>query len=311
MTADLYQFEYRTDLDPNVGTLVVVRSPRTRADAVSPPRSFDLETFEDEFAREVESAIRRELEEIPGRVAAMYEDSPDRRTDRRTDVEFAVDILAWISDSRERIVTRIDGSRFRDVLRTFFVGMETRNFRALRNTMRTVLAVDPLDNEPEIARTVDEAVRISTRKITGTVGLFHEEIADVVVEGFREGTRTKTIAKRLEKRFGVSRSRARFIARNELGNANAKFTEIRQTQNGFTSYVWRTSQDERVRESHAAKEGRTFRWNSPPPDTGHPGEDFNCRCTAEPVFDDDEETIEEVDPFGGSVDEFGNRRGDL
>ncbi|MFO1089568.1 MAG: minor capsid protein [Hyphomicrobiales bacterium] len=46
-------------------------------------------------------------------------------------------------------------------------------------------------------------------------------------------------------------------------------------------YVWRTVRDERVRLTHRANEGHMFSWNDPPP-TGHPGEQPNCRCWAEP-----------------------------
>lgn len=47
-------------------------------------------------------------------------------------------------------------------------------------------------------------------------------------------------------------------------------------------YIWRTQRDGDVRPSHAANEGRIFSWNNPPP-TGHPGEDYGCRCYAEPI----------------------------
>jgi len=47
-------------------------------------------------------------------------------------------------------------------------------------------------------------------------------------------------------------------------------------------YIWRTVQDDKVRSSHAARAGETFSWTNPP-EGGHPGEDYNCRCWAEPV----------------------------
>lgn len=46
-------------------------------------------------------------------------------------------------------------------------------------------------------------------------------------------------------------------------------------------YVWRTRRDARVRPSHRMNDGRIFS-RSNPPDTGHPGEDYNCRCEAVP-----------------------------
>lgn len=51
-----------------------------------------------------------------------------------------------------------------------------------------------------------------------------------------------------------------------------------------TSYIWRTQDDGKVRDSHAANDDQIFLWNNRPA-TGHPGEDFNCRCWAEPIGD--------------------------
>ncbi len=51
---------------------------------------------------------------------------------------------------------------------------------------------------------------------------------------------------------------------------------------GSTHYIWRTQEDDKVRLSHAANDGRLFAWDTRP-DTGHPGEDYNCRCWAEPI----------------------------
>lgn len=49
-------------------------------------------------------------------------------------------------------------------------------------------------------------------------------------------------------------------------------------------YVWRTQRDERVRPSHRVNDGRILS-RSNPPDTGHPGEDYNCRCEAIPYVE--------------------------
>ena len=50
-----------------------------------------------------------------------------------------------------------------------------------------------------------------------------------------------------------------------------------------THYIWRTRGDGKVRASHAVNNGRIFSWDNPP-ETGHPGEDYGCRCTAEPYY---------------------------
>ncbi len=48
-------------------------------------------------------------------------------------------------------------------------------------------------------------------------------------------------------------------------------------------YIWRTVGDEKVRGNHAQREARIFSWDNPP-DGGHPGEDYNCRCWAEAYY---------------------------
>ncbi|MEE6207293.1 MAG: phage minor head protein [Alphaproteobacteria bacterium] len=46
-------------------------------------------------------------------------------------------------------------------------------------------------------------------------------------------------------------------------------------------YIWRTKGDDKVRGAHAEREGKIFNRHVPP-EGGNPGEDYNCRCWAEP-----------------------------
>ncbi|MES2905860.1 MAG: phage minor head protein [Pseudomonadota bacterium] len=55
-----------------------------------------------------------------------------------------------------------------------------------------------------------------------------------------------------------------------------------------THYIWHTAGDEKVRASHAENEGKIFSWDEPP-EVGHPGEGYNCRCTAEPYIEGETE----------------------
>lgn len=59
------------------------------------------------------------------------------------------------------------------------------------------------------------------------------------------------------------------------------FKAIATVQHQMPYYVWRTQGDDKVRASHAVNNGKVFSWNNPPP-TGNPGEDYGCRCWAEP-----------------------------
>lgn len=60
-----------------------------------------------------------------------------------------------------------------------------------------------------------------------------------------------------------------------------------------THYIWHTQGDDKVRGSHAVNNGKIFAWSNAP-STGHPGEDFNCRCWAEPLIEKLEEKKSQI-----------------
>lgn len=88
----------------------------------------------------------------------------------------------------------------------------------------------------------------------------------------------------LTKRFDVAGARAKFIARDQTSKIIGDLSRIRNQQLGIKRYVWETSDDERVRDSHEVLDGTTQTWDNPP-EVGHPGEDFQCRCTARPIIE--------------------------
>lgn len=57
-------------------------------------------------------------------------------------------------------------------------------------------------------------------------------------------------------------------------------------ENPHNYYIWRTCKDDKVRGKHAEREGKIFNKHIPP-EGGNPGEDYNCRCWAEP-YDEQE-----------------------
>lgn len=66
------------------------------------------------------------------------------------------------------------------------------------------------------------------------------------------------------------------------GTDFVRFSSEEQSGQSSGQYIWRTAGDSKVRSSHAERDGKIFSWDNPP-EGGHPGEDFGCRCTAEPV----------------------------
>jgi len=115
------------------------------------------------------------------------------------------------------------------------------------------------------------------------------DISRVIERGHADGLRVEQLAGGIAERFGVSKSRAELIARDQTLKLNAQVNQARQTQVGITRYRWSTSGDSNVRDGHQRLNGDVFEWASPP-DVGdgrheHPGGDFQCRCVAVPVFE--------------------------
>jgi SPP1 gp7 family putative phage head morphogenesis protein len=111
-----------------------------------------------------------------------------------------------------------------------------------------------------------------------------------------EAVRVEVLRGRIQSSFGVTKSKADLLARDQVLKLNGQLTQTRQQNAGITQYIWRTSGDERVRESHSALDGTVQAWASPPVisddgRTGHPGDDYQCRCTADPILPELEDGV--------------------
>jgi SPP1 gp7 family putative phage head morphogenesis protein len=104
---------------------------------------------------------------------------------------------------------------------------------------------------------------------------YHDRVARDVREAFAGGTHPETLARQLAEAEDIALNDARRIARDQIGKLNAQVTQERQESLGVEAYIWRTVNDERVRDEHREREGQTFRWDEPPED-GHPGEPIQC-----------------------------------
>ena len=82
----------------------------------------------------------------------------------------------------------------------------------------------------------------------------------------------------------LSAGRVRVITRDQTSKLNGQLNQQRQQSVGVIEYYWRGSEDERERPTHVANNNRVFRWDSPPIETGPPGADILCRCSAEPII---------------------------
>lgn len=126
--------------------------------------------------------------------------------------------------------------------------------------------------------------------ITSIPKQYMEKVKYKLEQNYATGERWEDLADALEDAGDVTASRAKLIARDQTSKMNGAFNRVRQTSIGIAKYRWQTAGDERVRPTHHDNDGKVFRWDSPPSETGNPGDDINCRCVPIPEFDlDDEE----------------------
>lgn len=115
------------------------------------------------------------------------------------------------------------------------------------------------------------------------------------------GRRAEDIAAELMQQYrDKSEAQVRLIARTTVSQTQAALTQARSENLGIEWYIWRTSGDGRVRDSHRDMDGVLCRWSDPPNSEAlfrqkgvapygryNAGETFNDRCYAEPVVSPD------------------------
>ena len=126
-----------------------------------------------------------------------------------------------------------------------------------------------------------------------------QKVVEHVQSRSMQGARASDIAKEIQQFFPkTTKAKASLIARTETSKASTALTQVRSQNLGINWYVWRTSEDARVRGAHAHMEGVLCNFNNPPePEVlnkqksegkYNAGEIYNCRCYAEPLVDYDD-----------------------
>lgn len=209
-----------------------------------------LKTLEAEY---VNDAYARTLEEAFNRLRRSYED-----LDRNARV---------VANSFAEDVNNVNKKRFYNAMENA-VGIDLNN----------VLQSEGLE-DIMFATTRENVALIKTIPQE-----YFKKIEGVVFRGTMQGRNASSMIDQIRHIGNVTENRARLIARDQTSKLNSALNQNRSQNLGVEEYVWRTAGDERVRDSHASKSGKVFRWDSPPKDTGHPGSDVQCRCVAQSII---------------------------
>jgi SPP1 gp7 family putative phage head morphogenesis protein len=115
-------------------------------------------------------------------------------------------------------------------------------------------------------------------------------LRETVLANSLYGHRAENLIGLIQDNYGVSKRKAKFLARQETSLLMSKLREERYKSVGVQKYKWSTSHDERVRPMHKRLNGKVINWDSPPitdekGNRNHAGEDFNCSCVAIPILE--------------------------
>lgn len=154
------------------------------------------------------------------------------------------------------------------------------------------ITVDPTLSSYQIQKLNDEWRNNLELSIKDFTTKEVESLRSKMQKSYFQGMRPETIVKDIQKSFGVSANKAKFLARQETRLITSKFKEAKYTEANVKYYKWvcvAGSPNHPVRPQHKklgdmSKSGTLFRWDDPPVVSadgepvrhGNPGQDFNC-----------------------------------
>jgi SPP1 gp7 family putative phage head morphogenesis protein len=155
------------------------------------------------------------------------------------------------------------------------------------------LGISLRDVEPGFGELIDDWRTANVARVGSLLEGERDELADILSNGAN-----KTVTElrgAIEDRLDVSRAKADYLARDQVTTLNSQISHERMRAAGIEEGYWTTSNDERVRDSHAEMDGELFSIDDPPEVDGEavlPGEPPLCRCVTMPRLPEVEDDSE-------------------
>lgn len=257
------------------------------------------DSAEREYARTLAAYTRLAKETLkphmPALLAAVKrEQSPKTRRDDNFDFQqFLDDIFHQMRDELEK---KTSGVELEKKLQAFANLNRKLTIKEWKKAVHSTLGIDIMEDYYSgdfFKQAVQQWIDSNVNLIKSIPQASLTSMREITMEGFRSGKTAADIAKSIQKSYGTSKRKATFLARDQIGKLNSQISKQQQEDAGVSEYIWRTTGDSRVRNSHKKLDKKKFRWDSPPlvdektGRHGHPGEDYSCRCVALPVFNFD------------------------
>ncbi len=248
--------------------------------------------------------LKKEVKEHLPEIMAAYnrERHIDSRYDDLSDLKQELGrVFQKIAQNVEKAIASFG---LKDKLHSVAHRVQKTSYQQWQRSVQKTVGIDLIENYYNadfygdiVQKWVDQSVSMIQSIPQQELGQMEQIISD----GFKKGSSISDIAQQIQDEYDVSKGKAQFLARDQIGTLNSQLARRQQEDAGVKKYIWRDSGDGKVRACHHALNGKICSWDDPPEmwqmkrgvrvNTGrrcHPGEDYGCRCHADPVFEYDE-----------------------
>lgn len=231
-------------------------------------------------------------------------------------------LAKWLQYPLDMTLEELDGQSYN----TFFKWQQPKEATELKEKFIKDISVSPEKETKTDEETQQEYERAKlsnakreflkkeyTENVTLSIKNFTDKqtirLRQIVEQNTLYGLSNKSLVETIQKEFKTSLSKAKFLARNEMGIFTAKYQEAKARELGYTKYVWYGANDERERPMHKQLNGLVFDYDHPPVvnekgEHKNPGEDYNCRCTARLILPYQEQKIKPSNQNKGELGSF-------
>lgn len=173
----------------------------------------------------------------------------------------------------------------------FRLAVEKRSDAVLRKILRDAGISVKFQMTPAMRDIAKATVEQNVSLIKSIPAQFHTQVEGLVMRSVTAGRDLSYLTDELQARFGITRRRAAFIARDQNEKATAAFTRARQIEIGIEEAIWLHSHGgKEPRPTHLTNDGKRYNvaigWKDPDPKVNKyifPGELINCRCVSKPI----------------------------
>lgn len=260
------------------------RKPIRRIPKVNPPRGIEraYALALSRFAQQLPSAYADLLRAMPDLIAsAKYE----RHDAQRWDISTAERLKQLLAAAQTKLASALDERSIERLATQYAARTVDYQKSELSRQTKAALGADVFVADRGLKALTAGFVAENVQLIKSIPEQLHAQVAAASLRALQNATPNKRFAQEIEDTFGVAKRRARLIARDQIGKLMGQVAAQRQRALGVTHYIWRTVNDDRVRDEHKDREGKTYAYEGKDAADELPGEAIQCRCFAEPIFD--------------------------